>query len=201
MYNHSISPNSFNSHIDPNLTQPTSIVPNNLFRQSYLGSYSTNMPAPSAVLSSQHANPSGQAMPLDSYDAYQADGSRRQLFNMHRIDQNMPLEAGVVSEVNDVNFREKVLNSAVPVIVKFEAQWCGPCRAMSPLLKQLAIDYAAHLRFAHIDVDISQDTANAFDVQTLPTMILFEHGKEVRRTQGAQTPASLTAFIKNYPAA
>ena len=140
-------------------------------------------------------------MPPNIYDTYQAGNSRSQLVRVDGVNQNTPLPAGVVSEVNDNDFREKVLNSATPVIVKFEAPWCVPCKAMSPLLRQFAIDNVAQLRFAHMNVDRNPETADTFDVQTLPTMILFENGKEVRRTQGAQTPSSLAAFIDNYPAA
>ncbi len=89
----------------------------------------------------------------------------------------------------------------MPVMVKFEAQWCGPCKAMSPLLQQFAVDYAAHLRFAHMDVDSNENTVSAFEVRMLPTMILFENGQEARRIEGAQTSSSLAAFIGNYPAA
>lgn len=201
MYNHSINnSNSVNSPINSNLIQPAAPVPNNSFGQSYVGSYSTNMPLSSVVPSHQQANLSryqAEAMPPNLYDTYQAGNSRSQLVRVDGINQNTLLPAGVVSEVNDNDFREKVLNSATPVIVKFEALWCGPCRAMSPLLRQFAIDNVAQLRFAHMDVDRSPETADTFDVQTLPTMILFENGKEVRRTQGAQTPSSLTAFIGN----
>lgn len=203
MYNRSINSNSFNSPVNSNLTQPAAPVPNNSFGQSYVGSYSTNMPVSSAVPSHQQANASrypAEAMSSHSYDIYPAGNSRSQLVRVDRVNQSTPLPAGVVSEVNDDDFREKVLNSATPVIVKFEAPWCGPCKAMSPLLRQLAIDNVEQLRFAHMNVDSSPETADTFDVQTLPTMILFENGKEVRRTQGAQTPTSLAAFINNYSA-
>lgn len=195
MYNHSINSNNFNSHISPNLTQPTAPGPDNLFGQSYLGSHSTNMPVPSSLQSFQQPGVALHYQGMPHFNVHSTFVSN------NRANQYVSLPAGVVSEVNDSNFREKVLNSTMPVMVKFEAQWCGPCKAMSPLLQQFAVDYAAHLRFAHMDVDSNENTVSAFEVRMLPTMILFENGQEARRIEGAQTSSSLAAFIGNYPAA
>lgn len=195
VYNNSVNFNGFNAQIDPNATQSGMLTPNNLFGQSYLGSYSTNMPVPSSLQSFQQPGVALHYQGMPNFNVHSTFVSN------DRISQSVPLPAGVVSEVNDVDFREKVLNSAVPVIVKFEAQWCGPCKAMSPLLQKCAVDYAAQLRFARLDADSSEATTAAFNIRKLPTMILFENGREIRRIDGAQTPASLAAFIGNHSVA
>jgi len=92
--------------------------------------------------------------------------------------------------VNDKSFREVVDSSAVPVLVDFYADWCPPCRRLTPLLETLSEELDGQLRIVKLDVD-SSSLAPQFGVMSIPTMILFKNGQEVNRLIGNQTRAGL----------
>ena len=92
--------------------------------------------------------------------------------------------------VNDKSFREVVDSSAVPVLVDFYADWCPPCRRLTPLLETLSEELDGQLRIVKLDVD-SSGLAPQFGVMSIPTMILFKDGQEVNRLIGNQTKARL----------
>ena len=85
---------------------------------------------------------------------------------------------GVV-EVNDSNFDQEVLRSEVPVLVDFWAVWCGPCKAIAPIIDSLAAAYAGKLKIAKMNVDQSTATPMRYRVQAIPTLIFFKDGKPV----------------------
>jgi len=88
-------------------------------------------------------------------------------------------------KITDSNFDSEVTKSTVPVLVDFWAEWCGPCRLMSPILEELAPLYKGKLKIGKLNVDDSQDAPAQFGVMNIPTMILFKGGKEVERIVGA----------------
>ncbi|MBC6413967.1 MAG: thioredoxin [Chromatiales bacterium] len=96
---------------------------------------------------------------------------------------------------NDSNFQEHVLDSDMPVIVDFWAEWCGPCKAIAPLIEQVAKEYAGQIKVVKLDVDHNKETASKYSIKGIPTLILFKGG-EVKDTKvGMLTLSQLTAFI------
>lgn len=91
-----------------------------------------------------------------------------------------------VTSVTDANFEEEVLNSEVPVLVDFWAEWCAPCKALSPHLHTLATEHEGQLKVVKLDVQANMRTSQKHKVNALPTLLVFKGGKEVARQQGAQ---------------
>ena len=87
--------------------------------------------------------------------------------------------------LNDETFARTIAESEVPVMVDFYADWCGPCKIMAPSVDQLASETQGKLLVAKLDTDRSQRTAQSFDIRGIPTVIVFEGGKEARRSTGA----------------
>jgi len=93
--------------------------------------------------------------------------------------------------VTDASFADDVLASSSPVLVDFWASWCGPCKMIAPVLEELAAEKAGELTVAKLDVDANPSTAEAFQVVSIPTLLLFRDGKPVRRIVGAKGKAAL----------
>ncbi|MFE3070101.1 thioredoxin family protein [Streptomyces sp. NPDC059247] len=91
-----------------------------------------------------------------------------------------------VAEVTDTDFRAEVLESARPVLVKFTAGWCGPCRQLKPVLGAIAAEEADRLRIVEIDVDRNPETTLRYGVLATPTMLLFRAGEPVKSLVGAR---------------
>ncbi|MGB5139737.1 MAG: thioredoxin, partial [Candidatus Zixiibacteriota bacterium] len=79
--------------------------------------------------------------------------------------------------VSDATFEAEVVNSSVPVIVDFWAEWCGPCRMIAPILDEIAASYAGRLKVVKVDVDSNSQTASHFSVMSIPTLLFFKNGK------------------------
>ena len=90
-----------------------------------------------------------------------------------------------VREVTDASFEEDVLSSELPVVVDFWAPWCGPCRAVHPILEQLAEEHAGRVEFAKLNIDEHPEAASRYDVFSIPTVILFEDGEPRETVIGA----------------
>ena len=89
-----------------------------------------------------------------------------------------------LNQVTDANFEEHVLQSDKPVLVDFWAAWCGPCQMIAPVVEQVAEEYKDNLKVAKLDVDTNQRTAMTYGVQSIPTLIIFKDGKELKRLVG-----------------
>ena len=87
-------------------------------------------------------------------------------------------------EFTDSNFDEVVLGSDVPVLVDFWAEWCGPCKALGPVIDELASDYAGKAKIGKIDTDANREVSVRFSVSAIPTVILFNKGEIVEKFVG-----------------
>ena len=78
--------------------------------------------------------------------------------------------------LNDDNFESEVLNSEIPVLVDFWAEWCGPCRALAQVIEEIAEDYGGKLKVGKLNVDENPGAPSAYDVRSIPTLIVFKDG-------------------------
>lgn len=87
--------------------------------------------------------------------------------------------------ITDQNFESEVLKSSQPVLIDFWAVWCGPCRAIAPVVEQLAGEYEGKVKIGKLDVDENPDTAVKYGVRSIPTLLLFKNGQVVDTIIGA----------------
>ena len=95
----------------------------------------------------------------------------------------------------DDNFEAEVKQSDMPVLVDFGAEWCGPCRALAPIVEGLASDYDGRLKVGTVDIDKAQSVARDFQIMSVPTIIFFKNGEAVDKITGLQSKAKLQQHI------
>ncbi len=101
-------------------------------------------------------------------------------------------------EVNSTNFDEIIVNSDIPVIVDFWAPWCGPCKMMAPTFSKVALNYPLKTLFVKVNTQDEQHLASRFNIQSIPTLIIFKDGNEIKRVSGALDENNLNQFIQQY---
>ena len=106
----------------------------------------------------------------------------------------------MLSTVSDGNFEADVLQSSVPVLVDFYADWCNPCKQQVPALESVASSFDGKVKVVKLNVDDSQNTALKFGVQSIPTLILFKDGEVHQRFVGLQNEKSVEAFLEKHDA-
>ncbi len=104
--------------------------------------------------------------------------------------------AGTVTEVNDSNFQAEVLESETPVLVDFWAPWCGPCRMVAPVVEEIAQERTGDLKVVKLNIDENQQTAINYDVMSIPTLIVFNHGQVAKKVIGAYPKRKLEAELE-----
>lgn len=100
-----------------------------------------------------------------------------------------------VIHVTDSSFEEEVLKSDTPVLVDYWAEWCGPCKAIAPVLEEIAGEYEGKLVIAKMDVDDNQQTPQKYVVRGIPTLMIFKDGDVIGTKVGQLSKYQLTAFI------
>lgn len=100
-----------------------------------------------------------------------------------------------LESLTDAEFESKVLQAEGPVLVDFWAEWCGPCRMLTPVLEQVSAEYEGKVKILKLNVDENSDTPSKFGVRGIPTMIIFEGGEAKATKVGALSKAQLTAWI------
>jgi thioredoxin 1 len=102
-----------------------------------------------------------------------------------------------IKEVTDANFEQDVLNSGKPVLVDFWAEWCGPCRALTPILEEVAASQQDNVTIVKVNIDENPKTPSKFGVMSIPTLIIFKNGQAVATKMGLLSKSQLSAFVES----
>ncbi|OHC62994.1 MAG: thioredoxin [Rhodocyclales bacterium GWA2_65_20] len=100
-----------------------------------------------------------------------------------------------ILHVTDASFKSEVLESTVPVLVDYWAEWCGPCKMIAPILEEVGREYAGKLKVAKLNIDDNPKTPGEYGIRGIPTLILFKGGNVEATKVGALSKSQLTAFI------
>ncbi|MEY3651016.1 MAG: thioredoxin 1 [Pseudomonadota bacterium] len=100
-----------------------------------------------------------------------------------------------IIHTSDDAFEQEVLQSAIPVLVDYWAEWCGPCKMIAPILDEVAKEYEGRIKVAKLNIDENQQTPPKYGIRGIPTLMLFKNGNVEATKVGALSKSQLTAFI------
>ncbi len=104
----------------------------------------------------------------------------------------------MAAEVMDSTFEAEVLQSDVPALVDYWAPWCGPCRAMAPIINDLAKEYGEQLKVLKMNVDDNPETPGQYDIRSIPTLILYKGGTAVEQVTGVVPKATIKEMVAKH---
>ena len=103
-----------------------------------------------------------------------------------------------VTETSKDTWQTQVLDSELPVLVDFWAEWCGPCKAIAPVLEELGAEFSGKINITKVNVDESRELAQEFGIRSIPTLLLFKGGEVIEKMVGASTKAQFQAKLEEH---
>ena len=103
--------------------------------------------------------------------------------------------SNTISHLTDETFEEEVIQSNLPVLVDYWAEWCGPCKVIAPVLEEIASEYDGKIKVCKLDIDANEATPPKYGIRGIPTLMLFKNGNVEATKVGALSKSQLTAFL------